>query len=378
MNMKRKLLLLISVVMMLALAGCSNSKNVENEPITIMLNSKEVSGLFTGQFVKGKPQGDGKFIADENKEIVVEGVFENGKIKQASITYFPYVVTFQDSTYKGIYVGKIENGVPSGEGKFDTEAGTDKTLHYSGIWKDGQFSEKGHLETNHFTVHFEDVDRTGKFEGDVINGIANGTGIFRAANDDNQSYQYKGKWKDGIWNGQGEQKFDDEEGFARIGTFTKGDFTPTLSEYYISWGTDKDKAYSPSDKAIKFMDEHANLFPTKKFSKLKKYVDRSIQYKRLNKSPHKYGDKLIKRNCKITQIWEKKDSWRNGKTTTVLNLYTSNGEYYYIYYLGNLKDLYEGDSITFYGLPLGDSSYENISGGTTLTQMIAGCYISKN
>ena len=51
--------------------------------------------------------------------------------------------------------------------------------------------------------------------------------------------------------------------------------------------------YELSDKADIFLNENPLLFPTKKKSKIKKYIDYSIDYRHLSKNSSKYGDKLM-------------------------------------------------------------------------------------
>ncbi len=52
------------------------------------------------------------------------------------------------------------------------------------------------------------------------------------------------------------------------------------------------------------------------------------------------------------------------------------GNQYYIFYLGELPDIFEEDTIGVYGLPLSMSRFANTGGGTTLCPVLAGSWIT--
>ena len=64
-----------------------------------------------------------------------------------------------------------------------------------------------------------------------------------------------------------------------------------------------------------------------------------------------------------------------GDYITEVNVIDEEGDQYYILYYGELTDVYEDDTISVVGLPLGNSSFENTDGGQTLVIVIAGSYI---
>lgn len=62
---------------------------------------------------------------------------------------------------------------------------------------------------------------------------------------------------------------------------------------------------------------------------------------------------------------------------TELQLSDSDSNNFIVYYFGELSDILEEDTVDCYGLPLGTTSFDNVSGGTTLAGVLAGSYIKK-
>lgn len=283
-------------------------------------------------------------------------------------------VKFQEKDYEGKYTGVFESNKANGEGTFEYKDGDDY-LTYEGNFKDGQFNDNGTLKTNLLKVDLTEVTRTGEYEGDVVNGVPNGEGEFTAVNDEGKKYTYTGEWKDGTWDGQGSRSFEEKDYHCKEeGNFENGEFKPTILQNYIALGTVEPK-YVPTEKAKNFLTTHENLFPTKNKKKAEKYTKNNLQYKHVNKNPDNYGDQLIKlTNYEVTQIWEV-DSW-DGKLTEITAMSSNYDNVICVLYLGKVK-LYEGDKFTVYGLPLDDTSWTNVGGGTTLAITLAGSYIEK-
>ena len=133
--------------------------------------------------------------------------------------------------------------------------------------------------------------------------------------------------------------------------------------------------YTISEKASEFLMWCPDLFSTTKFKKIKDYINYDISYKHIAKNASKYGDSLMcispayVISCSETEIDE-------DTTLTELQLQDNDGNDYMVIYIGTV-DVFENDIVECYGLPLGTSSFENISGGTTLAIIVAGSYINK-
>ena len=64
-------------------------------------------------------------------------------------------------------------------------------------------------------------------------------------------------------------------------------------------------------------------------------------------------------------------------TVTQMIAYDADENFYHLYSLCGYSDIYENDAISFYGLPLAISSFENQAGGTTSVIMIAASHAKK-
>ena len=60
------------------------------------------------------------------------------------------------------------------------------------------------------------------------------------------------------------------------------------------------------------------------------------------------------------------------ETLTILQAYDDEGENYMVYYFGELPNVLDDDTVKIYGIPLGTTSFDNISGGTTLAVVLGG------
>lgn len=144
---------------------------------------------------------------------------------------------------------------------------------------------------------------------------------------------------------------------------------------YYSLSKNEVYPYTISEKASEALLWNSGLFPAKKFKKIRNYIDYDISYKHIAKNPTKYGDSLIcispayVISCSETEIDEE-------TTLTELQLEDSDGNNYMVIYIGSI-DVFENDIVECYALPLGTSSFENISGGTTLAIVTAGSFINK-
>ena len=375
--MKKALLLTLVLSSALVLSGCT--QDVTDKELTVQMNGQDVQGAYTGTLTDNKASGTATFTVkvDDNNRWVYEGDFaDNSFSGKGTITDYPLTLTYDNSEIKGVYSGDVVDGVLTGNGIF-TDSEDELDFSYTGEFDNGTLSGKGELSYNKLIVHFSDADREGSYEGETIDGIPAGEGSFSAETDEGEKYTYTGQWKDGVFDGQGQRLFDSDEYYDRIGTFTKGDFTPTKADRIISLGTFPKMSFSVPEEAKEFIEKHSDFFTASKASSLDKYVDSKVGYKQLMKTPAKYGNKLIKvTGYHVNQIWEYDDFW--GETQTEMLITDSDYDnYYYVYYLGKAKGIYEDSEITLYALPINSSSYETTIGGTNNCYILYGCNVSK-
>lgn len=133
--------------------------------------------------------------------------------------------------------------------------------------------------------------------------------------------------------------------------------------------------YKVSAKAQEFLKNNPNIFPATSIDAVNPLTDTAIEFKHLNKNIANYGDKLISiPEAYVVGIEEEKIG---EKTLTSVHVADATENSYQIIYLGSLDDIFKEDTVKVYGLPLGMSSFGNVSGGTTIVAVVAGSYIKK-
>lgn len=136
--------------------------------------------------------------------------------------------------------------------------------------------------------------------------------------------------------------------------------------------------YVLNDKAVQFLKNHNELFPVKSENQLsnKSLINYDLQYKHIAKNPDKYGDKfMVLPDLMVVQIFE--TDLGDNQYVTEINALDMNGQQFYLFYNGELEDIFEEDAISVVGLPLGISSFDNVDGGQTLVAVLAASYVSK-
>lgn len=131
-----------------------------------------------------------------------------------------------------------------------------------------------------------------------------------------------------------------------------------------------------TEKAKVMLSENESLFLENKNEGLEEHTDTSLEYKVLTKNIDKHGDKLIYLpEAYVISIDE--TELDEETTCSELHLVDAEENSFYVLSLSAYDDIYEGDVVSAYALPIGETSFENVSGGTTLAIMLAGCYIEK-
>lgn len=142
---------------------------------------------------------------------------------------------------------------------------------------------------------------------------------------------------------------------------------------YIGQNSDQ-IPFTISPKAKSFLNDHPEICSVKNVKDVKKYIDSSIEYKKVEKNQNKFGDKVMKTpECYVIKAEE---SGKGDNTITEIQMNDSDYNYYYVVYIGSL-DIYKDDTVQVYGIPVGMTSFENVSGGTTVSLVMAGSYVQK-
>ncbi len=131
-----------------------------------------------------------------------------------------------------------------------------------------------------------------------------------------------------------------------------------------------------TEKAKTMLSENGSIFTENNKDNVEQFTDYSLEYKTLNKNIDKHGDKLVYLHQAFVISIEETELDDN-TTLTELEIADENGNNFYCISLSKYENIFEEDTVNVYALPISKISYENISGGTTLAILTAGCYIEK-
>lgn len=132
-----------------------------------------------------------------------------------------------------------------------------------------------------------------------------------------------------------------------------------------------------SDKSIEFLKTNISLFPALKPELVKEVdqkVDSKVTYKHLEKNIDKYLEKFIKVTGYIVEIEEYQSDIGEVSYIHVVN---DEDESFVFLYPGT-GELLKDDDVTAVGIPLQNTGFSNVSGGTTRVVMAACSYIKKD
>lgn len=301
-------------------------------------------------------------------------------------------IIFNDKTYVGTYIGDTKNGVPHGEGRFEGTC-NQKKLTYDGHWTHGKMSGFGNLECEEYTLHFNNsegiFDRIGPFKGEMINGIPNGYGVFSSINSEGTPWTYTGEWKDGIFHGQGKSVWSDESSTSQIGTYVKGVFSPTLSDFLVMIsGAD---SFSISENSKSFINKYYDYFYKERKNTIGKWkpsfsndgsiqpssktiilgsttsipahlVHKAFYIREFKKKPSLYDHRFLHiADAYVIQAI----SFELGASTFEQILFETNSGNIFFGFLQGSSNIVEGMRIEAHVLPLDYATYEDVSTGET-------------
>lgn len=160
------------------------------------------------------------------------------------------------------------------------------------------------------------------------------------------------------------------------GTVTNSDKDSRVLELFELLQENEVMPFTITEKAKVMLGENTKLFVENKKDGLEAYTDNSIEYKMLNKNIAKYGDKLIYLpEAYVVAIYE--TDLDEETTLTEFQLVDADENSYYCFSMCTYENIFEGDIVSAYALPIGEAAFENVSGSTTLTIVLAGCCIEE-
>jgi hypothetical protein len=138
-----------------------------------------------------------------------------------------------------------------------------------------------------------------------------------------------------------------------------------------------DKNLELDDKTFDFISNHSKLFPAKTpedIQQVKNLTDTTIESKHLNKNVSPYLDKMVVFSGSVVNIEENKVG---DESITLVHILDDDLQSYQILLFKPADNVFEDDQVKFWGVPVGPSSFDNVSGGTTNTQFFVGADLEK-
>ncbi len=216
------------------------------------------------------------------------------------------------------------------------------------------------------------ITRDGTYSGEMIDGIPNGLGSFSSTNSAGITWTYTGGFSDGKFNGYGKTVWE-ETGEIEEGTYINGVFTPNTYELFNTLSSRLFVPYSFSDKNASFIQDNLDIFPASTAESKEKaltFINADLSYPMMTKTLEGLEGQLYQcPEALATQVFQES---LYGHAVTSLVAYDENHNYYVILYDGELPDLYDNTLISFVGLPISYSGYDNVSGGTTTVIVLIG------
>ena len=256
----------------------------------------------------------------------------------ANEMYYETDIIMMDQTFEvaGDYTGPLKDGVPDGEGVYVL------------------YDDKG--------------EELFSYRGEFSDGKLNGEGVLRmTSKEDGFDLKYEGTFKDNALDGKGvlsAKTMDPEDQIVIKGTFTGGKFTPTTGEKYDYLGQlDLFGRFDVPDHIIAYIDDHPQLFPQAEEGAIAEDELQDFVYKQFTKTRKQETPGLVKQELGVMSIYET-ESEDFGDTVTYMLAFDLDENYYALYYLGS-EEVFDGDVIVAYSIPVATSSFDNIGGGTT-------------
>lgn len=241
------------------------------------------------------------------------------------------------------------------------------------------------VENETFTITGKDYDDTGElytfeaegqYSGQILNQVPDGQGTFVCQKEDGNSWTYSGEFKNGVFNGKGAATWSDTK-WKEVGTYTDGLFTPNTFELFDSLSDVEAAPYTISEQNQEFMESHLELFPSETEDAqqtMSSFIQEDLTYPMMSKTLSGLEGKLYQ--CPSAIATQVTQNSQFGRAVTRVICLDPNYNYYYLLYDGVLPDVYDGTPISFVGLPVASSGYDNVGGGTTNVIVLIGSSVT--
>lgn len=139
-----------------------------------------------------------------------------------------------------------------------------------------------------------------------------------------------------------------------------------------------DDRLSLSDLSYDFIVKNHSIFPAFNDADIiiaKELADSSITAKHLNKNAQPYFEKIATFEGEVISVEEAPAEVSD--TISLTHIMDDNMQSYQVFMYKGTGDVLEDDRVRFWGVPVGASSFENVSGGSTNVQVFLGSHIEK-
>lgn len=201
----------------------------------------------------------------------------------------PFSLTWAGDEYAGLYTGRLDNGLPQGQGVFEGEDASGAALRWEGGWSAGEPAGVGTLQADRLFTAVNGLNVSGRYSGAGEGALPEGEGTFSAVDDQGVPFTYTGSWRGGAMDGQGTLTYDAEGWYVRAGTFSAGAWTPTWLEALAALGT-CEPCFTLTEEQTAFLEAHPELWEEETHqdflqTRYKKEIDRSLTVRRCFSDP---------------------------------------------------------------------------------------------
>jgi len=145
--------------------------------------------------------------------------------------------------------------------------------------------------------------------------------------------------------------------------------TGDFATYVDSWNNQTDKGDPVTEQSLQFINDHLDMFMNHDEEAAQKLVNTEIDHRHLAKDIKSYSDVMYEDQGVIVSIQEVEDNTLEKLFTVIHVMNTDTEDHYQVLYFGK-TDYLDNDEIKFTGLPLMDTKFANVTGGTTKLYMM--------
>ena len=328
-TMKRVLILITAAFL---LAGCT-VKEKEKE-ITVFHNT--VNSIYTGEVKRKLPSGEGSAQLENNAS--VSGTFEKGTWISGEAGNVPYAVTLKDQNISGTYTGEVQEELPGGNGRFESDAFT-----YEGSWQNGEM-DSGTVSAESFVIDTPYDPLEGRYSGEVKNGLAEGNGTF-AWQEEEDEIQMEGSFLDNFFHGRLVKTIRHKDSERSYPVYYENGAPITNAVSLISYLEGMRKAsYCLSEEQSSFIEDNLSLFEGQGTEP----VTSAFAYSSFTEDSAPAWIKI--ENAKIKSVQRYKP-YEGADPVTSMIVENEDG-YYHLFFAWSVDEADEGETIDIIALPL--------------------------